>query len=854
MQAKVNSFDLLDSFNGKLLHPKNKILKEKLLEADHWICMERAKFYTESFKKTEGQYPTIRIAKALRHTFNNMTVKIYPHELLVGNRSSKLIAPPIAPERGDMPFVIETMLSTLKKREGYHISKQHEKWLSDDIIPYWEDKSVRSQKVKKFEEANLSSQLTLKNGGIKRLRKAFGFKNITRLIIDPRASFWDKLKYVFTLPKWIKAIKMGTADNVLGRGRCIDTQAHIVPGHKNVLKKGFKGIKKEAETRLENVKSEEEKGFLRGIIIACVAMREFSSRFSHLAKEMAGKSESKEREKELLRIAELCKKVPWNAPETFYEALQTMWFTQNAIIISYGAGSGITPGRVDQLLYPFYQNDIQKNRITNDRALRLIEEFIIKLNNNVVIWPNILGVRLNHLGSDIENITIGGLTPEGTDGTNELSYLFIEAIKNTKLATSASFRFSEKSPEEFKKRVIEIHKHTNSPALFNDEVLIKALERDGYSTEAARDYCLVGCVEPSGNGDTYGATGGSKLYFPSVLDLVINRGKTTFFGAQDTEDTGDPINFQTFEDFMEAYYKQLEQIIDAVAQATILRDEIWAQNYHNPLISCTIDGCIENAKDATAGGAKYKFQAIGAGGLGTLVDSLASIKKFVYDEKKITMEELIEALHTNFKDKEDLRQILKNGPKYGNDNDYVDQIAVEVADKFCDMVTAKKLPYGGHFKPSFISYGLNVYEGALEPATPNGRKAGEPLSNSISPSNGVEQNGPTAALNSVAKIDHTKIGYGDSLNMRFPYFLVKDNKGRAIFQSLLEGYFEKGGMHLQTITMGTKMLKDAQKNPENYEDLIVRVSGYAAYFTRLGKSIQDDIIDRVEFSTAQCGL
>ncbi|MFO8017791.1 MAG: pyruvate formate lyase family protein [Promethearchaeia archaeon] len=854
MQVELKHNNLLKNFDGKSLHPKNKILKDQLLEAEHWICMERAKFYTESYKETEGEYPTIRSAKALRHTFNNMTVKIFPHELLVGNRSSKLIAPPIAPERGDMPFVIETMLPVLKKRQGYHITKEHKTWLSKDIIPYWEDKSVRSQKVKRFEEAGLASQLSLGNGGIKRLRKAFGFKNITRLVIDPTASLWDKIKFIFKLPTWIKAIKNGTADNILGRGRCIDTQAHIVPGHKNVLKKGFKGIKDEAQQRLETATTEEEKGFLQGVIIACEAIREFSLRFSELAKNMANTENNEERKEELGRIAELCKKVPWNPPESFYEAVQTMWFTQNAIIISYGAGSGITPGRVDQLLYPFYKKDIENDRITNKRALRLIEEFIIKINNNVVIWPNILGIRLNHLGSDIENITIGGVTPEGKDATNELSYLFIEAIKNTKLATSASFRFSEKSPKQFKKSVIEIHKHTNSPALFNDEILIKALERDGYTTEAARDYCLVGCVEPSGNGDTFGATGGSKLYFPSILDLVLNRGKTTFFGTQDTEDTGDPTEFETFDEFMDVYYTQLEQIVDAVAEATILRDEIWANNYHKPLISCTIDGCIDNAKDATQGGSIYKFQAIGAGGLGTVVDSLAAIKKFVYDEKKVTMQELVNALHTNFKDKEELRQMLKNGAKFGNDNEYVDKIAVELTDKFCDMVSAKQLPNGGHFKPSFISYGLNVYEGALEPATPNGRKAGEPLSNSISPSNGAEQNGPTAALNSVAKIDHTKIGYGDSLNLRFPHFLVKDEKGREIFQSLMEGYFAKGGMHMQTITYGTEMLKDAQENPEQYEDLIVRVSGYAAYFTRLGKSIQDDIIERTEFSNLSCGL
>ncbi|MHA1291304.1 MAG: glycyl radical protein [Promethearchaeota archaeon] len=854
MQAQSINNKNLNNFSSKGLHPKNKIQKNRLLSSEHWLCLERAKFYTDSYKETEGQHPSLRAAKALKKTFENMTITIYPEELLVGNRSSQYIAPPIAPERGDMTFVLKYLLPELKKKYGYRITKEHKKWLLKYIIPYWKGKTVRDLKVKIFDEKGLSSKFSLGNGGLKRIRQAFGLKHIKKLIEDPNTTFKEKVKFILQLPKWIKAMKAGTADNVKGRGRCIDTQAHIVVGHKNVLKYGFKGLKEKAEKKLQFVKNESEKGFLEGVIIVCESMKDFSLRFADLAENLAKKESNKERSKELSTIADICKKVPWNPPETFYEALQSLWFTQNAAIISYGAGSGITPGRVDQLLYPYYKKDIEEKRITNEEVLRLVEEFIIKINNNVVIWPNIMGVRLNHLGSDIENITIGGLGTNGEDATNELSYIFIEGVKNTNLATSVSFRFSKKSPREFVQKVLEIHKYTNSPALFNDEIIIKAMVRDGYSIEAARDYCLVGCVEPSGNGDTFGATGGSKLYFPSILDLVLNRGKTTFFGTQDTVDTGDPTKFKTFEEFMNAYYIQLQQIVDTIAEATNLRDNIWAENYHNPLISCTIDGCIKNATDMTAGGANYKFQAIGGGGLGTVVDSLAAIKKFVYDEKKVTMAELIEALQKNYKNKEILRQLLSNGPKYGNDDDYVDEIAVELVDKFCDMVYNKNLKRGGHFKASFISYGLNVYEGALEPATPDGRKAGDPFSNSISPSNGAEKNGPTAALNSVAKLPHTKIGYGNSLNMRFPHLFVNSQDGLEKFRYLIEGYFEKGGMHLQVNTMGTECLKDAQVHPENYEDLIVRVSGYAAYFTRLGKEIQDDIIERIEFSNLSCSF
>lgn len=830
------------------MHPKNIIQKSRLLNSPLWLCMERAKYYTEVYQDTEDEYPSIQAAKALKKSLENMTIKIYPEEILVGNRSSKHIAPPIAAERGDFTFIFKYLLPNLEKF-GYRISHEHKKILFEKIIPYWTGKTVRDYKVKIFEQKGLASRLNLSFREIKRKIRAFGFKTIGNLVLEPNAKTIDKVNLLLKLPKIFKAIQGGAADNVKGRGRCIDTQAHIVLGHKNILRYGFKGIKGKAEDRLKSVKSDSERNFLEAVIMVCEAMRNFSNRFSVLAEKMAKKEESKERKDELLQISEICKKIPWNPPQSFYEALQSLWFTQNAAIISYGAGSGITPGRVDQLLYPYYEQDIENKSLAKEHALRLIEEFLIKINNNVVIWPNIAGVRLNPLGSDIENITIGGLDPNGEDATNDLSYLFIDAIKNTNLATSVSFRFSKKTPESYIKKVLELHKYTNSPAIFNDDIIVKAMMLDGYSLEAARDYCIVGCVEPSGNGDTFGATGGSKVYLPAILDLIFNRGKTSFFGAQDTRDTGNPEDFKSFDEFMNAFYLQLKQIVNAVAEATNLRDDIWATRFHNPLISCTIDGCIENARDMTQGGAKYKFQAIGAAGLGTVVDSLAAIKKFVYEDKKITMKGLMFGLRTNFKNNEQLRQFLKNGPKFGNDDDYVDRIAVELVNEFCNMVANKKLTRGGHFKASFISYGLNVYEGALEPATPNGRRAGEPFSNSISPSNGAEKNGPTATLNSLAKIDHKKIGYGDSLNMRFPRFLVSTENGLEIFKVLVESYFEKGGMHLQVNTMGTETLREAQICPEKYEDLIVRVSGYAAYFTRLGKEIQDDIIERVEFST-----
>jgi len=823
--------------------------------------MERAQFYTESYRETEGQglHPSIRAAKALQRTFEKMTIKIYPEELLVGNRSSHFIAPPIAPERGDMNYVLQYLLPELQ-RFGYIISPEHKKVLFEEILPYWKGKSVRDIKVKRLDAAGLSSKINLNLREVRHKLKAFDLKNFLNMIErkDPTdlstrgikgklRAIGNTIKLILKMVKLKDAIKGGAADNVKGRGRCIDTQAHIVVGHEKVLKLGFKGIKERTLERLKTAESEDQKAFLKSVGIVCDAMHHFSLRFSKLARQKAEMEKDIQRKNELLQIAEICAKVPWNPPDNFYEALQALWFTQNAVIISYGAGSGITPGRVDQLLYPFYQSDIENGKINYTDALRLIEEFIIKINNNVVIWPNIMGVNLNHLGSDIENITLGGLTKEGEDAVNELTYLFIEGLKNTKLATSASFRISKNSPKEYLRKIIELHRETNGPAFFNDDIAIPTLMNDGYSLEAARDYCIVGCVEPNGSGDTFGATGGSKIYLPTILDLIFNRGKTSFFGNFDTIDTGNPEDFKTFEEFMNAYYEQMECMVAMCAKATNIRDDIWAEYYHNPLISCTIEGCIEQAQDMTRGSALYNFGAIGAGGLGTAVDSLAAIKKFVYDEKRITMRNLVQAIKHNFRRNERLRQILKNGPKFGNDDDYVDSIAVELVDKFCNMVSSHRRSKGGHYKGSFISYGLNIYEGAMEPATPDGRKAGEPLSNSISPSNGAEKKGPTATLNSLAKIDHTKIGFGNSLNMKFPGAFLQTEKGVKTLETLILAYFAMGGYHVQFNIIDADTLREAQRHPEKYEDLIVRVSGYAAYFTRLGPTIQDDIIARTEF-------
>ena len=829
------------------LHEKNAAQKSRLLNAEHWLCMERARFYTEAHRETQGQHPSLRAARALQRVFEKMTVRVEPDELLVGNRSSQLIAPPIAPERGDFTFIFGHLMEELKAF-GYRISPADEQRLHGELIPYWTGKTVRDAKIAAFRKHGLVSELRLAPREIHRKLSSFGARSLLRLVVDEQPS-GTRFAGIARLPRLLRAVRAGAGDNIKGRGRCTDTQAHIVLGHKNVLRLGFSGIAAEARARREHARTDDARAFLESVELSCEAMRAFSGRFAAAASAQAAATADPERRAELDAIAQACSRVPWLPPQTFAEAIQCLWFTQNAAIISYGAGSGITPGRVDQLLFPYFAADLAEGTLTREHALRLLEEFIIKLNNNVIIWPNIGGVQLNHLGSDVENITLGGVDAQGEDATNALTYLFIEAIANTNLATTASFRVSRKSPADFVRQVVAIHRTTNSPAFLNDETAIAALVRDGYALEAAREYCLVGCVEPSGNGDTYGATGGSKIYFPTALDLVFNRGKTTFFGSQDGVDTGDPAQMATFDAFLDAFYTQLAAMVGWVTEATNLRDAIWAERFHNPLISSTIDGCLENAKDMTAGGARYNFGAVGGGGLGTTVDSLAAIRALVFDAQEMTMGELRDALACNFRGREALRQRLLCAPRFGNDLEPVDTLARDLVARFCGMVSAKATVCGGHYKASLISYGLNVYEGALEPATPDGRLAGMPLSNSMSPSNGAEQRGPTAMLNSLTRIDHTHIGYGNSLNMRLPVGILRSDKGVESVAHLVRGYFDKGGFHLQFNSVDTATLRAAQQRPADYADLIVRVSGYSAYFTRLGRSIQEDLIGRTEFAS-----
>jgi len=405
-----------------------------------------------------------------------------------------------------------------------------------------------------------------------------------------------------------------------------------------------------------------------------------------------------------------------------------------------------------------------------------------------------------------------------------------------------------RAPAAYWHKVVEVVSSTSGPALFNDEVVISALLGDGYTLEDARDYAIIGCVEPTSAGNTFGCTSGNDVSLTGALEMVFNRGRIRMSGAPIGPDTGDPERFSDFEEFWDAYRRQLEACVALIAEGVNVKDEVYAEHFPCPYVSSLLQGCLENARDMTQGGARYNFGSISGRGLATAADSLTAVKKLVFEQQRLTLKELRRSLERNFQGQESLRLLLvRQAPKYGNDDEEADAMARRVAELFCRAVSGHRNVRGGPFRPGFFSYGMHVYEGSILGATPDGRRAGEPVSNSLSPANGSERRGATAALKSAARIDHRRISNGSSLNLKTVPALFQSEAGRGKLCALLRTYFELGGMHVQLNTVSNETLREARQHPERYPDLVVRVSGYSAYFADLGRAIQDDIIARTEF-------
>ncbi len=786
-------------------------LKNDLLTSKYELCIERIKFFTEIYRKFPKDPEIIKRAKALAHTLDNMTISIREDELLIGNETSKNLGEKINLDL----YSYDRSFSKRSSIKKYGKRKLQPFFMGDnevdellDLITFWSGKALYSDII---------------------VQRVYNEKLIT------------EMNRIATAAPNI-AIANGT------------NEGHICVGYEKLLKLGYKGIIEEAESyqsKLNKVDIEYQDmfNFYEAVKMCYNGAIQFSRRYSELAFKMASIEKNKLRKKELEIIGEMMDNFTKGTAESFYEAIQLIHFTQNIINIIYQR-SVVALGRLDQILWPYYKNDLEKEKIKRDFALELIEELNLKLTWNVTLLPTDYTTVANALGQNTQTITISGVDKDGNDVTNEVSYLFLEAYKNIKaFTTDLSIRVHKKSPERFLKNALKVFQSTSGIAFYNDDIIIPAMIKTGYTIEDARDYAIIGCVEPSSQGNTFAATGRIFINLPGVLELTLNNGYCNLTQHISGLETGDPINFTTYNEFYNALTRQLRYNIEKSVKIAQIGDEETMKFFPQPFVSAIIDGCIEKGKDYTAGGAKYNFSSITAYGFATLVDSLYNIKIVVYEEKLISLPDLIEILNSNFDKHEELRQRLINKyDKWGNDIEEIDKLANDLWNLFCSEVVKHKCMRDGHYNSGAYSMGVHVIEGLFTRASADGRKATQPLSNSLSPVNRVEKNGLTATLNSIAKLNYELATNGVAVNIRLhPQNLEGDENLEKLYY-LLKGYFESGGMQLQANVVSTETLRDAQKHPEKYLDLIVKVGGYNATFVDLGTPIQNDIINRLEYN------
>ena len=786
-------------------------LKQNLLSSKYELCIERMRFFTEIYKRYPNDPEIIKRAKCIAHTLRNMTIFIREDELLVGNETSKNLGEKINLDLQKYDNSLEKRITYKKlKRRPLQPFFTEEKDIDEliEILPYWKDKSLIGSRIMK-----------------KLLEKGY-----------------------ITGEGLIESLAPNIAIHIGA------TEGHVCTGYEKLLKLGYKGIVEEAEKyqkELDGKKSDfqEKYDLYEAVKIYYEAAIDFSRRYSDLAFFSAEESDNKRRKKELERIGNMMKKFTREPPNTFYEAVQFIWFSQNIANIIYQR-SVLALGRLDQILWSFYIKDLEQGHITKDFALELIEELNLKLTWNVTLLPTDFAMVANALGQNTQTITIGGMDINGNDSVNELSYIFLEAYKKIKVfSTDLSVRIHKNTPEEFLKKAIKVFRSTSGIAFYNDEIIIPALEKAGYSLEDARNYVLIGCVEPTGQGNSFAATGRMFMNLPGVLELTLNNGYSNLTKKVDGLQTGDPSQFQTFDDLYDAFIRQLKYNVKRATEIAEIGDIEAMKYFQHPFVSATLDGCMEKGRDHICGGAKYNFSSITAYGFATLVDSLYNIKKVVYEEKQMTLPDLIYILNSNFESQEDFRQKLINKyEKWGNDQEEIDSFAVKLWDLFTKEVARFRPVRGGRYSAGAYSMGIHVMEGFFTRPSADGRKAMEAISNSLSPVNNVEKNGITAVLNSLSKLNYNYATNGIAVNIRMHPQNLKTEENLDKFYHLIKTYFESGGMQIQPNVVSTETLRDAQKHPEKYSDLIVKVGGYNATFIDLGTPIQNDIIDRFEFN------
>ncbi len=808
-----------DSINGGLKSNRERVYRmlQGFRDKPPQISIERAYYFTESFSQTEHLPLVLRWAKALQHIMKNISVAIDDDDIIVGRCGPLGRYGVIYPELRAGWFSKGLKDLPNRKEASFLISDKDIQIVNKEIAPYWKGKTLHES-------------------------------------------------YYNILPEDTRRI-MYKSDTFSSTGIMQDLNTLLNTMNWNldynkVINIGFNGIRKQAEERINSLDPMDPKNnfdklpFLKAVIIVCDAMDLFAKRYADVARKMAEKEPREQRKNELFEIAAVCDWVPANPARNFREAIQAQWFANVAGRLEQLSGGPAGNGRIDQYLNPFYVKDLREGRITKEGALELLE----------CLWLNMAQmVRLIQTSESIgfwegyvhnEHTTISGQTKDGLDATNETTYLVLQSKREFPLDyPDLSVRIHSQTPERLLLEVCEaIKEGTGFPKLMNDEAIIPLLLAKGATLEEARDYCGSGCVQVRmQNRDTYMSLG-AHINLAAALDMALNDGKlrqngNDRFGVP----SGDPRKFQSFEDLMTAFKFQVENLLKHFFIKQYIADTVRPTKLAAPLMSCLHDLCMKQCKDIHQGTIEgaTKIGNCFPVGYGTVVDSLAAIKKLVFDDKKISMDRLIEALDTNFEGNEVIRQMCLNAPKYGNNDTYVDSIGHEIEGYLVSYAHRYTNLYGGPLDIDYTPVTAHVPLGRAIGATPNGRKAGEALSEGISPSQGCDLKGPTATLLSVARGMNTRYENRAArlLNMKLSPQAVAGEEGTRNLASLIRTWCDQKHWHIQFNIINNATLKEAKKHPEKYRNLLIRVAGYSAYFVDLSSELQDEIIRRTEHSS-----
>lgn len=776
-----------------------KKLRNYLLSCEPTLTAERASIVTEAYEKYQSEHILVKRALVFRDVLSKMVIRIYPNELFVGHQAGgpRLVA--LFPEFSCK--WIEKDLDHFEFRTGdrFYISDENKDAIRR-VLVHWQGKTLEDRVLCSLPEE-------------------------AKRALDAR---------IFINPVYNSGV------------------GHIIPDYPMVVAVGIRGVLDRIEAELSgldmtNPSDIAKYNFLKSSKISCEAAIAFSLRYADLAEEMLKTETDPRRKEELLTISKMCRKVPECGAESFYEALQSFWMVHLLFHIESN-GYAVSPARFDQYMYPYYKADIDKGIITKDEAQELLDSLWIKFNEILKVREELSTLQAG--GQPMfQNLIIGGQDKFGYDMANELSYMCIQSEENVRLPQpSFSIRYHQNTAHEFMKKVANLVKlGTGKPAMYNDITIIPSLINRNIPLEDAREYAIVGCVEQSIPGKTYGGHGASKFNLAKVLELTLNNGFDPVSKIQIGPKTGNAISFKSYNELMTAYNVQHTYCIQQMIILEHVIEECNMQMVPIPFMSSFISDCIKKGKDVMEGGAHYNFVGPEGVGVATVADSLACIKKLVFEEKKLSMTELTELLANNFEGNELKRQLFLNrAPKYGNDDNYADLIAREIAAKYCYEVEQYKGVRGGVFSPGLYTTTNHVPMGAVVGATPDGRLAKTPLNDGVSPAQGRDISGPTASLKSVTKLDQILVSNGILLNFKIDPLSIQDDVSLEKFISMLKTYFNLGGQHIQINCVCADTLRDAQKNPENYADLVIRVAGYSAFFTSLDKSLQDDLITRTE--------